>query len=175
MTHKTAKVSIICIIAIFIVSCCGIVMAHRAGQNRRGEFMKNRHFQHSAQMFDRKGGERGGDVINKPFNRPDSARSNPGDPRGQVGDRPIIKGPMGHSQMGDHRMGPGFMGHGRMGPMNHNPNLTREEICRNCPICNRATMGPNRPEFFGEKREGLNGPEFNKPELKIEENKEVEK
>ena len=155
MREKTAKVSIICIIAVFLVSCCGIVMAHRAGVNRRGEFMKNRQFQGHSQMFDRGEGRMGGDAINKQFNRPDRARINPGDPREQMG------------RMGPGQMGPGFN-------MRNRENLTREEICKNCPICNK-TIGQKGPGFFGEKREGQNRPEFNKPELKIEENKEVEK
>jgi len=178
MREKTAKVSIICIIAIFIVSCCGIVMAHRAGQNRRGEFMKNRQFQHSAQMFDRREGNREIGAINRQFNRPDRARIN----SGRHGERLERMGPgfMGRGQMGDHQMGPGFrgrMGPGQMGSgfkMSNNPNLTREEICRNCPICNK-TMGQKGPGFFGEKREGQNRPEFNKPELKIEEKKKLKK
>ena len=196
MREKTAKVSIICIIAVFLVSCCGIVMAHRAGVNRRGEFMKNRQFQGHSQMFDRGEGNREIGGINKQFNRPDSARIDSGRPGERPGDRPMMnRSPMERGRMGPGQMGPGFMGRGQMGPgkmgpgqMKNNPNLTREEICKNCPICNKAKMGQkgpgffgekregqNRPGFFGEKREGQNRPEFNKPELKIEEKKKLKK
>lgn len=130
MTQKTAKVSIVCIIAIFLVSCCGIVMAHRANERfKKADWAKSRQ-QHSSQMFNR------GEEVRK---------------------GPMDRGPM--------MRGPGPMGERK-------PNLTKEEICKTCPICNGT--GPVRQQFFGEKREGPRGPDFKRPEPVKKEDKKLD-
>ena len=122
MTQKTAKVSIICIVAIFILSCCGIVMAHRANERFKKEGWSKNRPQHTSQMFNR-----GEEFRKGPMNR-----------------GPMMRGTR--------------------------PNLTKEEICKTCPICNGVNTG--RPEFFGERREGPRPPDFKRPEpVKPEEQK----
>jgi hypothetical protein len=76
MTQKTAKVSIICIVAIFIVSCCGIVMAHRANDRfKKSDWMKNRQ-QHTSQMFNRGEELRKGPMMRGPWGARENNRSN---------------------------------------------------------------------------------------------------